>query len=1005
MGKAIKTVATIGLAFVTGGWSAAVLAGGSIYIQRKQQKKMLAQQSALFSQSQIQGMTGMIKDSASPKKLYFGKNIKFSGNVVYANQDPNDNKFLILVIALAPHSLGDLKCVYLNDDKLIYDHDTSNENGYTWQVFKNTDPDGINYGSTAQFRYHNEGMEVDHALNFEHSATWTQDHRLKGASYLIAKLYFDQNIYTAIPNISVVTDGMLFDTTLNNTVERSQNFADVIYWYLTNKEFGFGEDLDLINMSSFIDAWHKCNHTMTTGEKRYSITGLLNTGESPKDNMLMLLECCNGRLVFDGEWRLLIGYQQPIIEITKGDFLGPIQHQPKGSEADIFNSIQGVYIGENGNPDEFPQVSVQEYIDQDGGKKLWTQLDLPLIDNKNTAYRIATIHLERARNQYVISGSINSKIDDIKCGDTVFYSDERLGFTNKTFEVIDLIRDNKNNTISGEVVLKSTKESDFDDVLTPVNNAIPYLQLADPRKIDPPSNLVVVEELIRIADTFDNRIKLSWVEPQVGFVSNYEVKYKKLDGSEINIGVLANVLNTEFFLSDTGDYEFFVRAISQANTRSLWLSVTKEIFGKKLPPQDVSNVLVDFQETSIRVSWDPCPDLDYLQTRLKFPFTREIAGTYFDITNLEFWYFIPGIYSLGLVHVDTSNNVSQNENTIQIEIVKPNSPSLKSQVFNNQVEVFWETPISTSFPVRSYKIYKRVWITPYLNQLTFIKEVSSNYVLITELESGLYDYAVVSIDSVGNSSNVSNLSVDVGDPVGFDFISSYEDHFENVAGYENLQDIDGGLSPNINTTESMNDWINRLITSESDAISDLVASGGEYFGQPFISTSRYTTKVFDLGGPVNSAKFKFELFQTLIDQENQYIWTIKTSTDGTNWNVFENQNQAFGLNIRYVQAVIDFIPTVDGYSFLDKVKLSVFAETQDDNGALLVSKDDVLGTEIFFNKNFTDVSYVNAVSYNNGFSLIVNFSDTAYPTSFFVKLRDQNGLRVNGYINWVARGK
>lgn len=1005
MGKVVQTVATIGLAFVTGGWSAAVMAGGSIYIQRKQQKKMLAQQSALFSQSQIQGMTGMIKDSASPKKLYFGKDVKFSGNVVYANQDPNDNKFLILVIALAPHSLGGLKYVFLNDDKLVYDHDTSNDNGFTWQVFKNTNPDGINYGSTAQFRFHSEGDEVDEALNFEHPDTWTQEHRLKGVSYLIAKLYFDQNIYTAIPNISIISDGMLFDPTLNNTVERSENFADVIYWYLTNKEFGFGEDLDLINMSSFVDAWNKCNQTMTTGEKRYSITGLLNTAESPKDNMLMLLECCNGRLVFDGEWRLLIGYQQPIIEITKNDFLGPIQHQPKGSEADIFNSIQGVFIGENGNPDEFPQLEVQAYIDQDGGKKLWTQLDLPLIDNKNTAYRIATIHLERARNQYVISGSINSKIDDIKCGDTVFYSDERLGFNNKTFEVIDLVRDNKNNTISGEVVLKSTKESDFDDVLTPVNNQIPYLQLADPRKIDPPSNLIVVEELVRIADTFDNRIKLSWLEPQIGFVSNYEVKYKKLGGNEVNLGVLANVLNTEFFLSDTGEFEFFIRAISQANTKSLWISITKEIFGKKLPPGDVQNVAVDFQETSIRVSWDPCPDLDYLLTRLKFPFSRQISGSFFDITNVEFWYFVPGIYSVDLLHIDTSWNLSENETNIQIEVLKPSAPQIKSQVFNNQVEIFWETPATTSFPVRSYKVYKRVWFNQYLNQLVFIKEVSSNYVLITELESGLYEYTVVSIDSVGNTSNVSNLTVDVGDPVGFDFISSYDDTFENIAGYENLQNIDGGLAPNLSNDETMNDWFNRLIASQNDAISDLVENGGEYFGQPFISSSRYTTKIFDLGGPVTSAKFKFELFQTLIDQENEYIWTIKTSQDGNTWNTFVNQNQAFGLNIRYLQAIIDFIPSDDGYSVLDKVKLSVFAETLEDNGSLLISKDDALGTEILFSKNFTDVSYVNAVSYNNDFDVIVNFTDAPYPTSFFVKLRDEQGSRVDGYINWIAKGK
>lgn len=137
----------------------------------------------------------------------------------------------------------------------------------------------------------------------------------------------------------------------------------------------------------------------------------------------------------------------------------------------------------------------------------------------------------------------------------------------------------------------------------------------EPRQIstlsDPPpapENLVISESLYESRAEVRTRISVSW--DYVAQADSYMVSYKREDGNYANLPPTnANSID----IDDVQPGLYTIRVVSQTaiGKKSLTsATATKQIFGKTLPPENVTNFSLVPMSGNAMLSWDLAPDLD-----------------------------------------------------------------------------------------------------------------------------------------------------------------------------------------------------------------------------------------------------------------------------------------------------------------------------------------------------------------------------------------------------------
>lgn len=168
-------------------------------------------------------------------------------------------------------------------------------------------------------------------------------------------------------------------------------------------------------------------------------------------------------------------------------------------------------------------------------------------------------------------------------------------------------------------VISATETENGIDITALAHNPDKYAYVEDGLKLqartisslsvvpDAPSNLAVSETLYEQGAEVKVLVTLSW--SPVSNATGYAVSYKIDNGNWININ---NTSSTSIDIRDTVDgvYDFKVFALNSLNRRSIPSELTANIYGKTLPPADVTNFSINIIGTSAYLSWNPAPDLD-----------------------------------------------------------------------------------------------------------------------------------------------------------------------------------------------------------------------------------------------------------------------------------------------------------------------------------------------------------------------------------------------------------
>lgn len=145
-----------------------------------------------------------------------------------------------------------------------------------------------------------------------------------------------------------------------------------------------------------------------------------------------------------------------------------------------------------------------------------------------------------------------------------------------------------------------------------------------------PNNLAASEILYEENADINVLVTLSW--SPVDRATGYQVSYKVDDRNFINLPV-TSATSIDIRNAVEGTYTFKVFAINSIGKRSLPTELTTQIYGKTLPPANVTNFAVNIIGTQAYLSWTPVPDLDLAYYRIRH--SRLTSGaTYSDAIDI-----------------------------------------------------------------------------------------------------------------------------------------------------------------------------------------------------------------------------------------------------------------------------------------------------------------------------------------------------------------------------------
>lgn len=250
--------AAFGTSLVLGGLSSVaqkVLGGGG-------KKGGGAQAGGTVSQS---GITTQLKQPIISRKTVYGE-IRIGGGIVFAGSSES-NKYLHLVMVLAPHELKSIGEVWFDDYSIPEDALDGSGNVISGR-----------YSGKVRIKKYlgTAGQSADANLVAE-CPEWASTSTLSGIAYLYVRLEWDQNIFpSGLPNISAWVKGKKIYDPRVMTTGYSNNVALICYDYLRDTGFGISASVDEVDLDFSNAAANTCDEFVTT-ENYDVVVGTIDT--------------------------------------------------------------------------------------------------------------------------------------------------------------------------------------------------------------------------------------------------------------------------------------------------------------------------------------------------------------------------------------------------------------------------------------------------------------------------------------------------------------------------------------------------------------------------------------------------------------------------------------------------------------------------------------------------------------------------------------------------------
>ena len=429
----------------------------------------------------------------APRQIVYGE-CRVGGTIVHMETTGTDNYLLHMVVAIAGHEIESLESLRLNDINTTTTTSTiSGSTVYTVTNadFTNTENDN-NFGSGRLVRYSFEDgsqTAVNGFMNAQLASMGTTD-KFLGVAYVYIQMVFDAEKFGGgQPAISFKVKGKnVYDprTSANATTDlQRSNPALIIRDYLTDTQYGLkakaSEINDTTNAGGIASAANTCDQQVTladgsTQERRYTTNGFTNFSANGNGVLESVLSSMAGKMSYvNGQFTVFAGASQtPSLTITDDQLLAPLAVSTNSSSGDLFNSVKPIYVDAALNyistDAEVYQDSTFLNADTPSGestvnyvKQMETQLPFTVTDTM--AQRLGRIALKSQRQSTTLSVLVSLEFMRLQPNDWVYLTNERLSYTQKTFEVLstnmEVIQDGDVPIMATRLELKEVEASVF----------------------------------------------------------------------------------------------------------------------------------------------------------------------------------------------------------------------------------------------------------------------------------------------------------------------------------------------------------------------------------------------------------------------------------------------------------------------------------------------------------------------------------------------------------------
>ena len=381
--------------------------------------------------------------SSKPHAWVYGRT-KVGGVVALDAASGEANKYFHRIIVLAGHELEAVDRVYADQEPLTLDADGMvTEGPYEGKLRVK-----IHLGAPDQ--------AADSDLVSDLSI-WTSAHRLRGRAYLYCRFEYDREVYTrgAPPVMTAIVRGRKVGDPRDSAAARaySNNSASCLLDFLQSHP-EIKVDDDEIDYPDAASAYSLCDESVQyrqdggnlASQKRYVFNTSFLISAPPVDVIDLMRASMAGIYWYgDGKHHFRPGaYRTPVMSLSTQDLRSGMRVLTEIPARERYNSVGGTYSGPETQyqTTDYPEFSSDTWRQEDGGRESRLDVDLPYVDNSARAQRVSQIALRRTRQMESFSADFNLKAMLLEPGDVIRFSHARLGWSNKTFEVLDVRLEN-----------------------------------------------------------------------------------------------------------------------------------------------------------------------------------------------------------------------------------------------------------------------------------------------------------------------------------------------------------------------------------------------------------------------------------------------------------------------------------------------------------------------------------------------------------------------------------
>lgn len=283
--------------------------------------------------------------------------------------------------------------------------------------------------------------------------------------------------------------------------------------------------------------------TLSFSQATYNCNGFTTMGADGAGVLEGLLSSCAGKLSYvNGKFVMFAGATvTPEMTITDDDVLQPLTINTMSAGAESYNCVKAVYVDANQNyvATDTPLYTSLTHLNADtpsgestANYRKELEIQLPFTTSVTMAQRLQKIQLSHHREKVGVSVVVPIEYIQLQPFDWIYLTNERLGYTNKVFEVLEsevmVIGEKEAPYLGVKLMLKEIQNSVYGFLASDYENPLDESDEDDygDYSVSAPTSLGLTQQTTSEGAGYKVDVKAAWTNAASDKITSTEIQYK-----------------------------------------------------------------------------------------------------------------------------------------------------------------------------------------------------------------------------------------------------------------------------------------------------------------------------------------------------------------------------------------------------------------------------------------------------------------------------------------------